>query len=135
MVKKIIRIVAIVLLLLNAIGAIYGGAILIYDPSGEFIQMPLELLDHSPFSNFLIPGIILLLFNGLLSLVAAFVTLKRYKFYPLLTVSQGIVLITWLTVQLIMIREFFAPLHLTFYVIGTALVAIGLYLRKPALKE
>ncbi len=98
---------------------------MVYDPSGEFMQMPLDFLIHSPFSNYLIPGIILFVFNGLLCIVAAFFTIKKDNNYPYLIVFQGSVLVVWLTVQIIMIRLFYPPLHLPFYVIGLALIIIG----------
>ncbi|MFO8023467.1 MAG: hypothetical protein R6U65_13445 [Perlabentimonas sp.] len=122
---KKLRITAIILLLFNAIGALWGGFGLVYDPSGEFMQMPLDFLIHSPFSNYLIPGIILFVFNGLLCIVAAFFTIKKDNNYPYLIVFQGSVLVVWLTVQIIMIRLFYPPLHLPFYVIGLALIIIG----------
>ena len=130
MVKTIARRVAIALLLLNAIGAIFGGAMLTYDPSGKAIQMPLEILEKSPFSNFLIPEIILFIFNGVLSLVAAIVTIRKRKHSPYFIIFQGFVLGIWLTVQIAMIRDFYAPLHLTYYILAALLLAAGFYLLK-----
>jgi hypothetical protein len=127
-----LRITAIILLLLNAIGALWGGFGLIYDPSGEFMQMPLDFLAYSPFSNYLIPGIILFIFNGLLCLLAAVFAIIKHRIYPYFIVFQGVVLAGWLTVQIIMIQVFYAPLHLPFYLIGLALIIFGsILLRKP----
>jgi hypothetical protein len=124
MMKKL-RITAIVLLLFNAIGALWGGFGLIYDPGGEFMQMPLDYLRHSPFTNYLIPGIILFVFNGLFSLMAAFFAIIQHRIYPHFIVFQGAVLMIWLTVQIILIRIFYAPLHLPFYIIATILIILG----------
>jgi len=44
----IFRIIAIILLLFNAISALFGGWGLISDPSGETLEMPLRFLEHSP---------------------------------------------------------------------------------------
>ena len=123
---KKLRVTAIILLLFNAIGALWGGFGLIYDPSGKFMQMPLAFLEHSPFSDYLIPGIILFVFNGLLCLVAAFFVIKKHRVYSYFTLFQGLVLVVWLTVQIIMIKIFYFPLHLPYYTIGLALVFIGL---------
>ncbi len=84
-----LRITAIILLLLNAIGALWGGFGLIYDPSGEFMQMPLDFLRHSPFPNYLVPGIILFVFNGLLCLMAAIFAMIKHRFYSYFIVSKG----------------------------------------------
>jgi CDP-diglyceride synthetase len=120
-----LRITAIILLLFNAVGALWGGFGLIYDPSGEFMQMPLEFLDRSPFNNYLIPGIILFVFNGLLCLLTVVFTIIKYKLFPYFIVFQGIVLVVWLSVQILMIHIFYPPMHLPFYFIGVALIAIG----------
>ncbi|MEO2206617.1 hypothetical protein ABGV42_23160 [Paenibacillus pabuli] len=53
------------------IGAIVGGGGLIIDPSGSLLHMPNSLLEHSPFGNFLFPGIILLLVLGIMPIVIA----------------------------------------------------------------
>jgi hypothetical protein len=131
--QRNLRITAIILLIANSIGALWGGAGLIYDPSGEFMQMPLDFLTHSPFSNYLIPGIILFTVNGLMCLVAAILTIRQWKYYPQLIVLQGALLAGWLSVQIIMIQVFYAPLHLPFYLIALSLIITGSILtRKPS---
>jgi hypothetical protein len=124
------RIIAIILLLINGIGALWGGAGLIYDPTGEFLQMPLELIKHAPFVSYLIPGIILFVFNGLLSIFTAIATARKIHFHPVLILLQGIVLAIWLITQIIMIRLFYPPLHLPFLLIAGILIMIGFFLRK-----
>lgn len=49
----------IILLFIQGVMALLGGYKLIKDPSGSLIGMPITMLAHSPFSNFLIPGIVL----------------------------------------------------------------------------
>jgi hypothetical protein len=128
--EKRLRTTAIVLLIFNGISALWGGSGLIYDPQGEFMQMPLEMLRHSPFYTYLIPGIILLTMNGLLSITIAIMAISRYSYYPGLIILQGIILTGWLSVQIIMIRAFFAPLHVPYYLVGLGLIAIGYSLLK-----
>jgi hypothetical protein len=48
-----------------SIGAIYGGILLVIYPDGSFFEMPLEMLSETPFPDYIIPGILLLLFLGL----------------------------------------------------------------------
>ena len=58
-----IRKVFIVLGILQAfigLGAIGGGFMLVKDPSGFALGVPLNFLEGSPFQDFLIPGIFLL---------------------------------------------------------------------------
>ncbi len=128
---KFIRIVTIVLLFFLSVSAIYGGGALILEPSSKLLQMPLSLLEHSPFDTFLIPGIILFLFNGISSLVIAVMTIKKLPLYTLLTISQGIVQVIWIIIQIAMIRTT-SYLHFIYFAVGVLLVITGMFLRRKA---
>ncbi len=65
------------LLFLLGLGALFGGGVLIISPSGDLIGMPLSLLKNSPFTNFIIPGIVLFSILGLAPLGTAIALLKR----------------------------------------------------------
>ena len=67
------------LLAVLGLGAIFGGAVLVVSPSGELFGMPLSMLKDSPFTNFLIPGIILFSVLGLAPLALIFALIKRPK--------------------------------------------------------
>ena len=131
---KILRIAAIILLIFLGISALFGGGAFIVDPSGSLIQMPLSHLEHSPFKNFLIPGLILFLFNGVSGIVIAILVIRKYRFYPELVVLQGIVQDVWIVVQLIMIRSV-SFLHYTCFTVGTLLIITGVILRKRIKNE
>jgi hypothetical protein len=127
--KTVVQFICIILLLFNGFGAFYGGIMLIADPSGAKLQMPLSFLEHSPFSNYLIPGIVLITVNGLFSFVTlvALILKKENAFW--LVIAQGIMLSGWILVQLILLRMFYAPLHATFLIIGLGLIGCGFYLK------
>jgi hypothetical protein len=124
------RITALILLFFNGISAIFGGVGLMADPGGEAMQMPLEFLENTPFKDFLIPGIILFTFNGILSLMIFVLTILKVKRYAWFIIFQGCVLIIWLTVQIIMIEKFYPPLHIPYYLVGILLVISGSLLVK-----
>ena len=128
--KKFIRILALVFLFFNAIGALYGGALLIIDPSGKMLMVPLSFLNGTPFHNFFIPGIILFIANGVLCLTIAILTIRQKKYYEILIVFQGIVLIIWLTVELIMIKYFEPALHISCYTAGIGMLVTGWWLNR-----
>jgi hypothetical protein len=121
----IFRVIAIILLLVNAISALLGGWGLMSDPSGESLEMPLRFLEHSPFENFLVPGIILFITNGLFSLLFALMALLKFMNYSWLVIFQGFILVGWLIIQIIMIREFYAPLQFLYFCNGLLLIATG----------
>lgn len=132
--KIFVKIITVLLLLINGFGAIYGGLNLIIDPSGDTMQMPLSFLEHTPFDSYLIPGIILLLVNGIFSFVAlASMLLKRSK-HPLFIIIQGVLLSGWIIVQILMIQIFYAPLHLPFLAIGICLIGCGIYFKRRRAK-
>ena len=123
--KKTIRITAMILLFFNGISAIFGGVGLMSDPSGASMRMPLEFLKNTPFKDFLIPGIILFTFNGILSILIFVLTSIKVKRYTWLIIFEGCVLTIWLTVQIIMIGKFYPPLHVPYYLVGILLIITG----------
>ena len=75
------RNILIALLLFLSLGAIGGGAFLIISPSGKLIGgLPLSVLEHSPFPDFLIPGIILFLILGIAPCLISFALIKKPEF-------------------------------------------------------
>lgn len=93
------------LLIFNAISGCFGGAVLILSPDGSLVQMPMEWLDFTPFNSYLIPGIVLLLCNGLLPiLVCAKIIGNSGHAHQWLKV-QGVMSIGWIVVQIIMIQQ------------------------------
>jgi hypothetical protein len=125
---KVVRAVAIATLAFLGIGAAAGGLMLIADPTGKRIGMPLSFLDHSPFQSFLIPGIILLVANGALSLLIMLAAIRRSPGYGWWVAFQGCVLTGWITVEVIMMRVVAWP-HYIYWGIGLVLIVTGLALR------
>src|SRR5260370_25777590 len=101
---KTVRIMALITLGFLGIGAMMGGIPLMLAPSGRLRHMPLSLLVHSPFHNFLIPGILLTVSSGLLSAVVFVAALRRAPGYGTLVALQGCVIAGWITVEVILLR-------------------------------
>lgn len=121
---KTLRILACLLLLFNGTGALFGGWSFIQDPTGSDLQIPTTYLEHSPFKDFLIPGIVLFTVNGVLSLVTLVWTLMQWKQYGWLIMIQGAMLVGWIIIQMIMLREI-NLYHFIFGSIGLLLLWIG----------
>ena len=107
--KPILRILAFFLLLFLGFGGLYGGLMLISDPSGAKFEWSLELLNGTPFNSFLLPGIVLLIVNGLLPIYVAVIVGLKKKYANTFILMQGVVVIIWLSVQLLMNSNFFLP--------------------------
>lgn len=123
------RLVAIILLVINGIGAVFGGVALIIDPTGNSIKLPIDLLKNSPFSDFFIPGLILFVVLGLGSLISCIVVITKAKGYPFLTIFMGFALAIWISIQILMLREVDAA-HYIFGAMGILLIILGILLRK-----
>jgi len=85
------------------IGGLICGIMMIMDPSGRLMQMPLSLLHGSPFNNFLIPGIILFLVNGAGTMFAGILSFRRSRYAGFAGVFFGSGLVIWIVVQVMMI--------------------------------
>jgi hypothetical protein len=128
-----LRMVAIVTLILLGISALIGAIPLIIDPSGAMLRMPLSLLEHSPFSDYLIPGIILLVADGLLSFLVLISVLRRVPRCGWWVVLQGCVLFGWITIEVVMIRAVFWA-HYVYWAVALVMVWCGWLLKDEGAK-
>src|SRR5436190_18766616 len=124
-----IRVKTRVLLLFNAIGAVYGGSSLMMHRDGSGLGMTTELLKNSPFPDFFVPGLILLLVNGLLSSYCVFLTFRHYRFTGKMVMLQGILLAGWILVQIRMINAV-DILHYVMGGTGLSLIILGIMAQK-----
>jgi hypothetical protein len=85
------------------IGAAVCGGVMIAVPSGELLHLSPNMLDGTPFSNFLVPGIILLCINGICQLAGGIITLRKHKYAGYIGAIFGIGLMIWIFVQVNMI--------------------------------
>ena len=99
-----------------AIGAIPAGIVMLVSPDGSALGME-ELVEIIPFDNLIIPGILLIVVNGLGQGIAGWFSLQKHKYAPYTAFVFGIGLIIWITVQVIMIQEI-VFLHILYFVIG-----------------
>ena len=123
---KLLSIVSIFLLFFTGITASISGFMLIYDSSGRPLRMNAAILSGSPFDSFFLPGIILFLFLGISSILIAFFVINDHTYSTKMILYQGIVVIAWIVVQVIMINQFYY-LQLIYVLIGLALSFIGYY--------
>lgn len=126
-VRSYLKFIAILLLLLNGIGAFIGGIPMVMHPDGSANGIDLKYLEHSPFNDFLIPGIILVLCIGVLSIAVCIWLYFDLRHHSWWVMGEGIILTVWIQVQMVMLREV-NILHIIFGLIGLALIFLGRYL-------
>jgi hypothetical protein len=128
------RIVAVATLVFLGLSATVGAIPLLVHPTGEPWAMPQTLLRYSPFHSYLVPGIILLVANGLLSWLALWLTVRTHSGYGWWVAAQGCVLSGWLIVEIAMLRLAMWA-HYLYGAVALVLVVAGIALARGSLKE
>lgn len=103
--KKVMKIIAIILLCILSLPALYGGWALITDPSGGLLKMSTNELSISPFPDFLLPGIILFFVLGVGSLVVLVMVIVNKKSSGILLRFSGMIVCGWITIQMIVMQQ------------------------------
>lgn len=93
-------------------------------PDGSRLGMTLEYLRFSPFTTYMIPGIILFAVNGVLNLLVAIYGMKRKKYYSQWVILQGTLLTGWIGIQMVMVKDI-NFLHILMIFIGITLIVCG----------
>ncbi len=114
-----------ILLSFIAITATVSGILMISQPDGSILKLKPELLAGSPFSNYLVPGILLACVVGVVNLVAVFLNMMRHRQRYNAAIAGGAVIITWILVQVMMIGTIHW-LHILYFSAGI-LVVLGAY--------
>ena len=90
------------------IGAVWGSACMLIDPTGKLLQMDkmLPYFQVLPFSdilfqNYIFSGISLLIVNGISNLIAAYLLIKNKKIGIILGTTFGFTLMLWIIIQFI----------------------------------
>lgn len=98
------------------LGAMGGGMMAILNPQGPG-GMPTDALKNSPFSNYLIPGIILFTVIGLGNIISAVTIRLKLRYHGYVSSVFGWALVIWIIVQCIMLNSI-VHLHVIFFIIG-----------------
>jgi len=111
------------------VGAVPAGLALVLEPSGASLGMPLEWLTGSPFPNFLIPGMVLMVVNGFGSLAGGLATFLRYRYAGEIAVGLGAFLMLWIVAQVwwIGLGHWLQPLY---FGLGAVELVLGWRFRK-----
>ena len=128
-----------ILQLFLGVGAVFGGVVLMIDPTGDLVGLPSTILERSPFNNFLIPGIILFIVLGVFPLFLSIALITRWDWRMAdkinifkdrhwswtFSLYSGFALIIWITVQVYMINAV-ALLHILYITLGLTIQVVTL---------
>ncbi len=105
------------------IGAIAGGLAAILNPEGP-MGITTDALVKSPFSNFLLPGLILFFVIGIGNLASAIQMRFNWKYGIYINNVLSWALILWIVIQCVMLQSV-VLLHIVFFLIGVIEVVIS----------
>jgi hypothetical protein len=115
------------LLYFQGFSGITGGILLIIDPSGALLNLPLSWLSGSPFTNFLVPGYMLFLLLGFGTTLVASGVVMRKAWAWTGSVLTGIALIIWILTEIMIIGYHpQPPLQLIYGLTGILILSLSL---------
>ncbi len=95
--------VLLVFLVLLGIGGLFGGVAFVLAPDGDLLRIPTSYLDGSPFSSFLIPGLLLLTLFGVFPLLVTVGLWRRRPWAWFGAFTIGCALVIFEVVEYLMI--------------------------------
>ena len=106
------------------VGGVAGGLALVTDPRGTNLGFSLEVLEATPFRDYLIPGIVLLAVNGIGQVGGGIASFGRHRYAGEAAMSLGAFLMLWITAQVwwIGLLHWLQPLY---FVLGLAEFILG----------
>ncbi len=106
--------------------AVGGGIALMTGLEGD--RFPLELLQGTPFSSYVIPGLILTVAVGGSATVAAALLLRNPGIGALASVLAGIVLMGWIMGEVLILNQTAARswVEAIYFAVGLTMVGLGL---------
>lgn len=127
-----------ILVALQAVSGLGGGAVIVIDPSGGLIGLPLAALRRGPFVDFFVPGLVLLLVLGVVPAIVALGLWRRPRWRALGSLERafgehwswvgagvvGVGLVVWLAVELWMVGP--SWLLVTYALLGLAIIVLAL---------
>jgi hypothetical protein len=110
-------------LTLQGLSGIAGGVGLTLDPTGASVSIPLEWLEGSPFSDYLVPGLVLLVVLGVGPLVVAYGVWTERKWAWAASIFVGLSLLIWLGVEIAVVGyQAEPPLQLIYGIVALAIL-------------
>ncbi len=117
-----------------AVGAIWGGFVLVMDPSGAGMGMPVSMLEGTIFPDFFVPGLFLLMVNGFGSLSGALLCFLKKKVAGPVAMALGAILVAWIVIQ-VSIIDSIHWLHISYFTIGLVELAMGVAIFRRYVKS
>jgi len=108
--------------------AVSGGFRLVSNPKG-MSDFPIEWLSNSPFTNYLIPGLVLLIVIGFGNVLGGAITFLRKKYSGSIAILLGVFLILYMIIEVFFVGlcNYLQPLY---FILGVIVLIFGFKLSK-----
>ncbi len=127
----ILKTLLFILVAIIGITATSSGLMMVSDPGGQALNLPMSLLENSPFKNFIMPGILLTII-GVINLFAVFYNIQRHSKRYNWAMAGGILICGWIIIQMILIQSFHW-LQYAYLLAGVLIMLIFVQLKGKAL--
>lgn len=94
------RVVLLILISFITLTALPVGILLVLEPDGSSLGLPVEFLSHSLFPDFFISGVLALIIGGS-SLVSLFMIMNNSPWSYKMALASGVVLVLWIIAELV----------------------------------
>ena len=112
-----------------AVTAIVCGMLLIRNPDGSALQLPLSVLRETSFQDFTIPGYVLLIAVGGSNFIAVMAIFLEQKKAWLAVLAGGTMTIGWICIEILLTQLFFW-LQLVYLVDGISIALLAFQLKE-----
>ena len=111
-----------------ALSTIVAALLLMSVPDGSLLSLTTDILKGSVFKDFVLPGLLLMIFVGVINLLALFYNLINHKLKYNLSIAGGAMILVWMVIQYSVIQQAFW-LDLVYVLVGLSVIFISLQLK------
>jgi menaquinone-dependent protoporphyrinogen oxidase len=104
-----------------ALTALAGGSLLVARPDGSADGLSTAILVHTPFHDFLVPGLVLLTLVGLPAAWSARRTYVRDPYACFWSLLSGLSITAWILIEMLLLRTA-SPLELAYLALGATIL-------------
>lgn len=115
-----------IILAFQGLSGVAGGLGLVLDPSGSLLAIPIEWLDGSPFGDYLIPGIVLLVGLGVFPLILVTFMWRGIPWSLDAGAGVGVILLVWLGIEIFVIGyQPVPPFQAVYAAVGISIIVLA----------
>lgn len=111
-----------------ALSTVVAALLLMSAPDGSLLSLTTDILSHTVFKDFLLPGLLLIIFVGVINLIALYYNLINHKSKYNISIAGGVMILLWIVVQYSIIQQAFW-LDIIYVLASLSVILISLQLK------